>query len=72
MAPFTVFDTFGIVTEETNGHVPTAYIITTIAILFTAFSYSKMVKAYPSAGSAYTYTKQTMNSSLGFLVGCFA
>lgn len=69
MAPFTVFDTFGIVTEETNGHVPTAYIITTIAILFTAFSYSKMVKVYPSAGSAYTYTKQTMNSSLGFLVG---
>ncbi|MDF2683485.1 MAG: Putrescine importer PuuP [Brevibacillus sp.] len=69
MAPFTVFDTFGIVTEKTNGHVPTAYIITTIAILFTAFSYSKMVKVYPSAGSAYTYTKQTMNSSLGFLVG---
>lgn len=69
MAPFTVFDTFGIVTEETNGHVPAAYIITTIAMLFTAFSYSKMVKVYPSAGSAYTYTKQTMNSSLGFFVG---
>ncbi|MGO0061132.1 APC family permease [Brevibacillus fluminis] len=69
MAPFTVFDTFGIVSDETRGHVPAAYILTTIAILFTAFSYSKMVTIFPSAGSAYTYTKQTMNAKLGFLVG---
>lgn len=69
MSPFAVFDTFGVVSAETHGHVPASYILITIAILFTALSYGKMVKLYPDAGSAYTYTKKTMGSKLGFLVG---
>lgn len=69
MSPFAVFDTFGIVTEATNGHVPASYIIVTIAVIFTAFSYAKMVRIYPSAGSAYTYTRKTINPGVGFLVG---
>ncbi|WP_251554658.1 APC family permease [Neobacillus muris] len=69
MSPFAVFDTFGVVSDVTNGHVPASYVLITIAILFTALSYGKMVKIYPDAGSAYTYTKRTMGSGLGFLVG---
>ncbi|MFC7392219.1 APC family permease [Scopulibacillus cellulosilyticus] len=69
MAPFAVFDTFGIVSQTTKGHVPAAYILVTIAVLFTAFSYGKMVKEFPQAGSAYTYTRHTMHPGLGFLVG---
>ncbi|GAB3560986.1 APC family permease [Spelaeicoccus albus] len=69
MSPFAVFDTFGIVSRSTDGHVPASYIIVTIAILFTAFSYGKMVKLFPVAGSAYTYTRRTIGSGLGFLVG---
>jgi len=69
MSPFAVFDTFGVVSNETHGHVPASYILITIAVLFTALSYGKMVKIFPEAGSAYTYTKKTMNPQLGFLVG---
>ncbi|BAU27292.1 putrescine importer [Aneurinibacillus soli] len=69
MAPMAVFDTYGIVSEETGGHVPMAYVLTLAAILFTAASYGKMVRVYPSAGSAYTYTQKTMHPYLGFLVG---
>jgi putrescine importer len=69
MTPMVVFDTFGIVSEATNGHVPIAYVLALVAMLFTAFSYGKMVKAYPVAGSAYSYTSKTMNSHLGFMVG---
>lgn len=69
MSPFAVFDTFGIVSGSTGGHVPASYIIVTVAILFTAVSYGKMVQIYPVAGSAYTYTRRTINSGLGFLVG---
>jgi putrescine importer len=69
MTPMVVFDTFGIVAEKTNGHVPTAYILALVAMLFTAMSYGKMVKVYPVSGSAYTYTQKTINSNLGFLVG---
>ncbi|WP_027415543.1 APC family permease [Aneurinibacillus terranovensis] len=69
MTPMVVFDTFGIASQSTNGLVPLAYIIALVAMLFTAFSYGKMVKAFPSAGSAYTYTQKTINPHLGFLVG---
>ena len=69
MAPMAVFDMFGIVSEETDGHVPLAYLVVMIAVLFTAFSYSRMVRFFPIAGSAYTYAKEAINAHLGFLVG---
>lgn len=69
MTPMVVFDTFGIVSGETDGHVPTAYIIALIGMLFTAVSYGKLVRVFPQAGSAYTYTQKAMNRHLGFLVG---
>ena len=58
MQPMTLFDTFGIVSGLTDGHVPTAYAFALIAILFTALSYGKLVRRYPSAGSAYTYAQK--------------
>ena len=69
MTPTVVFDTFGIVSKETNGVVPLAYLAALVVMLFTAISYGKMVQVFPSAGSAYTYTRETMNPHLGFLVG---
>jgi putrescine importer len=69
MTPMVVFDTFGIVSGITKGHVPTAYIVALIGMLFTAASYGKLVKVFPQAGSAYTYTQKAMNRHLGFLVG---
>jgi putrescine importer len=69
MTPAVVFDTFGIASGDTGGHVPLAYIIALVAMLFTAFSYGKMVRAYPSAGSAYTYAQKTISPHIGFLVG---
>lgn len=72
MAPVAVFDLFGIVSEETGGHVPLAYLVVLVAVLFTAFSYSRMVRFFPIAGSAYTYAKEAINAHLGFLVGWVA
>ena len=69
MAPMAVFDMFGIVSDETDGHVPLAYLVVMVAVLFTAFSYSRMVRFFPIAGSAYTYAKEAINAHLGFLVG---
>lgn len=69
MSPFAVFDTFGIASNVSSGHVPAAYIIVFIAILFTALSYGKLVKKYPAAGSVYTYTKNTINPYVGIIVG---
>lgn len=69
MTPTVVFDTFGIVSKQTGGMVPLAYLVGLVVMLFTAISYGKMVKVFPSAGSAYTYTRETMGPHLGFLVG---
>ena len=69
MQPMTLFDTFGIVSGLTDGHVATAYAFALIAILFTALSYGKLVHRFPSAGSAYTYAQKTISPHVGFMVG---
>lgn len=53
----------------TDGHVPTAYAFALVTILFTALSYGKLVRRFPSAGSAYTYAKKSINPTFGFMVG---
>jgi len=69
MTPVVVFDTFGTVAAETSGAVPAAYLAALVVMLFTALSYGKMVRVFPGAGSAYTYTSETMHPNLGFMVG---
>ena len=36
---------------------------------FTAISYGRMTTVFPSAGSAYTYTSETISPKVGFLIG---
>jgi putrescine importer len=69
MLPLAIFTTYGLVTVTTDGHIAGAYLATTIVMLFTANSYAQMVRAYPVAGSAYTYTQRTFGSHLGFMTG---
>src|SRR5919112_4245287 len=69
MVPLTVWTTYGVVTTETQGHLPLAYTVTTIAMLLTAYSYGRMVVAQPIAGSAYSYASRAFGRPLGFMVG---
>lgn len=69
MTPLIVLGTYGVVAELSNGTVPTAYMVTLIAMLFTAFSYGRMASLYPISGSAYTYVGKEMGPQLGFLSG---
>ncbi len=69
MTPTVIFDTFGIVSEETNFLVPTAYLLAMVAMGLTAISYGRMVRLYPSAGSAYTYASEEIHPNVGFVVG---
>nr|WP_243752124.1 APC family permease [Leucobacter weissii] len=69
MTVITVFTTYGIVNQVTDGHLPAAYIVAVVTMLFTAASYAAMVRRYPVAGSAYTYTQQSFGGTAGFLTG---
>ncbi len=60
---------FGVVSREAGGHVVTTLLIAMAAMLFTAISYGRMARAYPSAGSAYTYVGREIHPALGYLTG---
>ena len=60
---------FGVVSQEARGHVVTTILIGMGAMLLTAMSYGRMARAYPSAGSAFTYVGQELHPSLGYVTG---
>ncbi len=60
---------FGVVSQEAKGHVVTTILIAMVAMLFTAISYGRMARAYPSAGSAFTYVGRELHPSLGYVTG---
>ncbi len=60
---------FGVVYQEARGHVATTLLIAMCAMLFTAMSYGRMARAYPSAGSAYTYVGRELHPALGYMTG---
>src|ERR1700745_2168350 len=60
---------YGVVSNEARGHVVTTILIARVAMLFTAISYGKMARAYPSAGSAYTYVGEEIHPALGYITG---
>ncbi len=72
LTPMTVFDTFGIVSGISDGHVPASYLLALAGVLFTAISYGKLVRQFPEAGSAYTYAQKSINPHVGFMVGIVA
>ncbi|MGB8834958.1 MAG: APC family permease, partial [Candidatus Sulfotelmatobacter sp.] len=66
VAPMSVF---GVLSDRGHGHVVTAILIAMVAMLFTGISYGRMARAYPSAGSAFTYVAQEINPAVGFVTG---
>ena len=66
VAPMSVF---GVLSDTGRGHVVTMILIAMVGMLFTAISYGRMARVYPSAGSAFTYVGQEINPALGYVTG---
>src|SRR5881296_699685 len=60
---------YGVMSQRARGHAVTTILIAMVAMLFTAISYGRMARAYPSAGSAYTYVGQEIHPALGYVTG---
>ncbi|WP_051273387.1 APC family permease [Desulfotruncus alcoholivorax] len=69
LVPLTIFTTYGLVSNMTHGMLSLAYLVATVAMAFTAFSYNHMVKAFPIAGSAYSYAHRSISPYVGFMSG---
>jgi putrescine importer len=67
--PIAPMGIYGVINNAAGGHVVTTILIALIAMFFTAISYGKMARVYPSAGSAYTYVGSEIHSGLGYLTG---
>jgi putrescine importer len=65
-APMSIY---GVVSNAARGHVVTTILIAMVAMLFTAVSYGRMARVYPSAGSAYTYVGKEIHPLAGYVVG---
>ena len=60
---------FGAISATGHGHVVTTVLIAMFAMLLTALSYGRMARAYPVAGSAYSYVSREIHPALGFITG---
>lgn len=67
--PIAPMGVYGIISNKGGGHVVTTILIAMVAMLFTAISYGRMARVYPSAGSAYTYVGQEIHPVLGYVTG---
>ncbi|HET7328135.1 MAG TPA: APC family permease [Nocardioidaceae bacterium] len=69
MVPIAPFGIFGSVYAESGGMVVLAYAVGAIGMAFTALSYSEMAKAFPMAGSVYSYAGRGIAAPVGFVAG---
>jgi len=69
LQPVAPMSAFGVMRERGHGPVITAILIAMVGMLCTAISYGRMARAYPSAGSAFTYVAKEVHLSVGFVAG---
>jgi amino acid transporter len=69
MVPIAPFGVFGFVWNDAKGMVPLAYLLGLLGMFFTAMSYASMSRAYPMAGSVYSYVGRGLHDVAGFFSG---
>ncbi len=69
MLPIAPYAVFGLVWEASKGMVPLAYLVGLVGMFFTALSYAAMSRAFPLAGSVYTYAQRGLHETAGFFSG---
>src|SRR6185312_15805308 len=69
MGPIAPFAVFGFVWNDAKGMVALAYLIGLLGMSFTAMSYAAMSRAFPMAGSVYSYVQRGLHETAGFFSG---
>jgi len=72
IGPLAPVGVFGVLDARTGGAVALVYLLATIAMAFTAWSYAQMSAVVPHAGSVFAYVTQGVGSRAGFLAGWLA
>jgi amino acid transporter len=72
IGPLAPVGVFGVLDARTNGAVALVYVLATVAMAFTAWSYAEMSRVVPHAGSVFAYATQGLGRPAGFLAGWMA
>jgi len=72
IGPLAPVGVFGVLDARTNGAVALVYVVATIAMAFTAWSYAEMSAVVPHAGSVFAYVTAGVGPRAGFLAGWLA
>jgi amino acid transporter len=69
MVPIAPIEIFGFVWHDSKGMVVLVYLLGLVGMFFTAMSYAAMSRAFPLAGSVYTYAHRGIHEVAGFIAG---
>ncbi|MET8769703.1 APC family permease [Streptomyces sp. NPDC004658] len=72
IAPMAPVGVFGTLDATSHGAVALVYVVATVAMAFTAFSYAQMVRVVPRAGSVFAYARAGLGKGAGFVAGWMA
>ncbi len=72
IGPLAPVGVFGVLDARTGGAVALVYLLATIAMAFTAWSYAQMSAVVPHAGSVFAYVTEGVGRRAGFLAGWLA
>ncbi|WP_078628592.1 APC family permease [Streptomyces sp. NRRL F-2664] len=72
IAPMAPVGVFGALDAASHGAVALVYLVATVAMAFTAFSYAQMVRVAPQAGSVFTYARKGLGEGPGLIAGWMA
>ncbi|WP_329122239.1 APC family permease [Streptomyces sp. NBC_01465] len=72
IAPMAPVGVFGTLDAKSHGAVALVYVVATVAMAFTAFSYAQMVRVVPQTGSVFAYARKGLGEGPGFIAGWMA
>ncbi|WP_406425168.1 APC family permease [Streptomyces sp. NBC_00873] len=72
IAPMAPVGIFGTLDAKSDGAVALVYVVATVVMAFTAFSYAQMVRVVPLAGSVFAYARKGLGEGPGFIAGWMA
>lgn len=72
IGPLAPVGVYGVLDARTDGAVALVYVVATVAMGFTAWSYAVMSRAVPHAGSVFAYASRGLGPTAGFFAGWLA
>jgi amino acid transporter len=72
IGPLAPVGVFGVLDARANGATALVYLVATIAMAFTAWSYAEMSRVVPHAGSVFAYATAGLGGAAGFFAGWLA